>query len=181
MDKKTRVVLVVIVSFAVVLTALQYQGLIPGVAASGSELVATEVDDELPVTDPQDALWEKSTPIDVPLSAQGLTTPTERNATIDSLEIRSLKNDTHIAFRVTWTDATKNNRTTKNQEFRDAVAIQIAEKSSEPLICMGASYARMHIMQWKADWQADIEEGFQDLQDSFPNFWNDYEDCHEPS
>lgn len=174
MDKKTRVVLVLIVSFAVVLTALQYQGWISGVAASGSSLMTAEVDGELPVTDPEDVLWNKATPIDVPLSAQGITTPTLRNATIDTLEVRSLRNDTHVAFRITWTDATKNNRTTTNLEFRDAVAIQIAEKSSEPLICMGASYARMHIMQWKADWQADIEEGFRDLQHSFPNFWNDY-------
>ena len=174
MEMKNKLVVVLMVVSAVVLTSLQYQGLAPGIADSGTELISTEIEGDLPSTDPDSSLWDSAGSITVPLSGQILINPTKSTASVDSLEVKSLKNQTHVAFRITWADAVKNDATTKNFEFRDAVAIQVTDKTSLPDVCMGSSGIRMHIMQWKADWQKDIDEGFQDLEDSFPNFWVDY-------
>lgn len=146
----------------------------PRISAAGTELHSAPVAGALPVTDPTSVLWSSATPVSVPLSGQVSIRPTLDVPAIPSLEIRSLNNETHVAFRIGWADATVNNRTTSQTAFRDAVAIQIGGASQLPFLCMGSATARLHIMQWKADWQADIEEGFRDLQHEFPNFWVDY-------
>lgn len=174
MHTKSKAVLGLILALAFVITALQYGDLAPGVAAAGTELVSALIEEALPVTDPESSLWQKATPLSVPLSGQSVVKPVRTTPFVDNLEVRSLNNGTHIAFRISWADGVKNNRTTTLQQFRDAVAIQIGQKTQTPYLCMGAANARMQIMQWKADWQADIEEGFKDLQDAFPNFWVDY-------
>jgi PKD repeat protein len=38
---------------------------------------------------------------------------------------------------------------------------------------MGTINEMINILHWKADWQADLDEGFQDLEEAFPNFWVD--------
>lgn len=174
MEPSGRNVLGIVIAAAVLLTTAQVLGLIPGVVGAGTELVATRLAGELPVTDPTSASWVGAAPLEVPLSGQTSVTPSNPVPSIDALEVRALVNATHFALRIAWDDETKDNRTTEVGEFRDAVAFQVAPPSQLPNLCMGAAGARMHIMQWKADWQADIEEGFWDLQDAFPNFWVDY-------
>jgi hypothetical protein len=159
---------------ALAVTGLQVAGLLPRIAAAGTELHSAPVSGALPVTDPSSDAWSSATPVSVPLSGQVIIRPTLDVPAVPSLEVRSLNNATHIAFRVSWSDDVADNRTTSQTDFRDAVAIQIGRASQLPFICMGSATSRMHIMQWKADWQADIEEGFHDLQDEFPNFWVDY-------
>ena len=163
-----------VLAFAFLLTVLQSLGLAPSAAAAGTSLSSWAVDGPLPVTEPDSALWADAVPLALPLSAQIMITPTQKNPTVDAIEVRSLNNGTHIAFRIRWADATKDAYTTTTQQFRDAVAIQVGAQSDAPYLCMGGANARMNILQWKADWQADIEEGFHDLQDEFPNFWVDY-------
>jgi len=164
----------VLVVFAVVLTGLQYAGLAPRVSGQGTEVVAGQVDGVLPVTDPGSSLWEGATAVDVPLSAQILVKPNRSAASVPSLEVRALHNATSLAWRITWADATKDNRTTSQNDFRDAVAVQIAPAAGVPNICMGAAGAQLQILQWKADWQADIDGGFFSVEDEFPHFWSDY-------
>ena len=159
---------------ALVLTGLQYAGLAPRIAAAGTELRSAPVDGSLPATNPRSALWDLAGPISVPLSGQVVIRPTLEIPAVPAIEVRSLNNATDTAFRITWADDAPNNYTTSQTAFRDAVAIQISAATQLPFICMGAATARMHIMQWKADWQADIANGFTDLQDEFPNFWVDY-------
>jgi PKD repeat protein len=89
-----------------------------------------------------------------------------------SLSVKSLNNGSWISFLVEWPDPTMDDRTIKTEEFRDSVAIQLAD-SDQPFICMGTRAQLVNILHWKADWQADIDEGFQDLEAAFPNFWND--------
>ncbi|MFQ5838896.1 MAG: ethylbenzene dehydrogenase-related protein [Thermoplasmata archaeon] len=131
------------------------------------------VEGTLPVTDPTSALWDLAEPVEVPLSGQGVTEPIRPLPSTAGVKVRALNNGTHIAFQVAWPDGTKDNRTTKSDEFRDATALLFAS-STLPGICMGSRGQTVHIVQWKADWQADIEEGFRDLEDAYPNFWVDY-------
>jgi hypothetical protein len=136
-------------------------------------LQSVEVEGELPVTDPTSDLWGDANEVAVPLSGQTVALPNRPLPFANSVQVRTLHNGTHIVFRVSWPDTTKDNRTTGLHEFRDATALLLAS-SDLPGICMGSRGQRVHIVQWKADWQADIEEGFHDLQDTFPNFWVDY-------
>jgi hypothetical protein len=164
-------------AFAIAMTVLQYGG-IPTARAAGTELVSAALSGALPATDPASPAWDAATPLEMPLSAQLVVLP-QRSAPFEpSLEVRSLNNATHIAFRISWRDAVKDNRTTMQGQFRDAVAVQVGPAAGPPPVCMGAAGSRLQIMQWKADWQADIEEGFRDLQDAFPNFWVDYYPYH---
>ncbi len=39
---------------------------------------------------------------------------------------------------------------------------------------MGTADAPVSIMQWRADWQRDVDEGFQDLEVAFPNATFDF-------
>lgn len=174
MRADSRFIFAAVLALATLLAALQFLGLAPSVASAGTELVSVHVDGALPATDPESGLWSKGVPLDVPVSAQVVVAPTLSSPTVTSLEVRSLANGTHIAFRIAWADSTKDNRTTLSTQFRDAVAIQIGASGDLPYLCMGGASVRMNILHWKADWQADIEEGFRDLEDALPNFWVDY-------
>lgn len=143
------------------------------IAQPAALLESIYVDGPLPVTDPASLLWAQATPVEVPLAGQGTTAPVRLQASTPNVQVRSLSNGTHIAFQVSWSDETLNNRTTLSQQFRDAMAIMFAD-STLPGICMGSRGQLVHIVQWKADWQADIDEGFRDLQHAYPNFWVDH-------
>jgi len=169
-----RFVLAVVIVAAMLLSGVQYLGFFPGLAQGGTELLPTYRLGTLPATDPASDLWAEVEPLQMPMSGQTVVEPRRPVSFVESLEVRALYNATHIAFRLSWPDAVKDNRTIETGQFRDAVAIQVAPASATPYLCMGAAGVRLQIMQWKADWQADLEEGFKDLEDAFPNFWSDY-------
>jgi hypothetical protein len=56
--------------------------------------------------------------------------------------------------------------------FTDAVAIQFPLTSNASFM-MGAHGQRVQILHWKAIWQKDVDEHFQDVQDLHPNYWAD--------
>lgn len=158
---------------AALLTAAQFAGLLGPTAAAQSAIAAKAVDGALPVTDPAAAVWSEAALAQVALSGQLVTTPTRPTAFVPSVGVRVLVNGTHVAFLFAWDDATKDNRTTKDQEFRDAAAILFGPAGPAPSVCMGGPGQQLQVAQWKADWQADLEEGFRDLQHAYPNFWVD--------
>ncbi|MFQ6019356.1 MAG: ethylbenzene dehydrogenase-related protein, partial [Dehalococcoidia bacterium] len=45
----------------------------------------------------------------------------------------------------------------------------VAAGETVPPFCMGDPNAHVNIWQWKAAWQADIEQGFVDVEDAYPN------------
>ncbi len=141
-------------------------------AQPAAALTSVAVDEPLPMTDPEDALWATAAQVTVPLTGQLTTLPIRPEASAPSVRVRALHNATHIAFHVSWDDPTENVRSTRAHEFRDAVAIMLGPAGLTG-ICMGSRGEEAHIAQWKADWQADIDEGFHDLHDAFPNFWVD--------
>jgi len=143
-----------------------------GIAAPELGFTSIYVDGSLPTTNPDSSLWDRATALEIPLSGQTVQTPMRFEPFTKEIQVKSLNNGSHIVFLIMWTDSTKNDRTVKIDEFRDAVAIQFAG-ADRPYICMGAVGQQVNILQWKADWQKDIEEGFQDLQQAFPNFWVD--------
>ncbi len=148
---------------------------LPGTVADQGVTVidSRRLEGELPVLDPADSRWDLADPVEVPLSGQVSVAPMKMQPLAPSMTVRSLRNESWIAFHIAWADPVKDNRTTGNMQFRDAVAVQFAPAGVTANLCMGGKDQRLHIMQWKADWQADIEEGFRDLQDHYPRFWTD--------
>ena len=71
---------------------------------------------------PEDPLWQKISPMTLPLSGQIITRPSGRNPTAHALTVRAVHNGTDIAFLLEWRDNTKNDRLTPGT-FRDGVAL----------------------------------------------------------
>jgi hypothetical protein len=99
------------------------------------------------------------------------------DSSVRSLSIRSLNNGEQITFLLEWADEAKDVGGGVTA-YRDSVALQfLATESGDPLngfICMGIGIgggetALVDIIHWRADLQRDIEEGFTDVQDIYPN------------
>ncbi|MBI2357342.1 MAG: c-type cytochrome, partial [Deltaproteobacteria bacterium] len=74
----------------------------------GTEVVirSKRIDRDLPL-DPNDPIWQRAEPIDVPMSGQVIVSPRWENATVDEISVRSLYNDKAIAFLLEWNDRFK--------------------------------------------------------------------------
>jgi len=146
---------------------------IPLVASQETLLHSHKVEGELPITNPLSDVWWNTVPLQVPLSAQTTTPPKLLEISIRTVTVRSINNGTWIMFLLEWTDATQNNSTVRTEDFRDAAAIQLTPSQTPPYVCMGQQDVVVNILHWKADWQADIDTTFRDVEQVYPNFWVD--------
>ncbi|MBM3141287.1 MAG: hypothetical protein FJZ92_14045, partial [Chloroflexi bacterium] len=146
--------------------ATRFRGGTPG------QLVARRVSGPLP-EDPADVAWRREPAVTVPLLPQQMTTPSLQQASIEQVQVRVLHNDQEIAFMVEWADQAVNEIEAVSR-FRDAVAVQLPVNADPPpLITMGAKDQPVHILHWKASWQADVDRGQLTVKDAFPNAFND--------
>lgn len=170
MMKHPRCMLAGLILAAIILTFFK----IPLASSQSLTLIATRLDGELPLGDPDSTLWQKSTAIDVPLSAQTITIPYLNKTNVKTIKARALRNDRQLAILVEWSDATQDDTLVRVQDFRDAVAVQFPLITTvEPYICMGMAGVDVNIWQWKADWQADIAAR-QDMETAYPNMNVDF-------
>ena len=81
-----------------------------------------------------------------------------------------MHNGEELAIRLSWIDPTTDDRAVRHEEFRDAVAIQFS-LSSDPPFYMGdtSEHGGVNIWMWKADRQANIAEGYKDVDAAFPD------------
>lgn len=124
--------------------------------------------------DPLAAAWNTAAELRVPLTAQSGVAPALAQPTVNEVSVKSLNDGQRIAFLLTWADTSKDDHATRPDQFRDAAAVQMPVTSTVPVICMGAAGQLSNLWHWKADWQTDIDQGFQDIVEAYPNFWNDY-------
>jgi hypothetical protein len=142
----------------------------PAAPAPG-EILVTWIDQEIPLEDPYAAAWGRATPTTVPLQRQDQTMPVLDEATVLSVTVRALTNGRQIGWHLSWEDARADYHLDTDR-FCDAAALQF------PLVAnaaytMGAADFPVQLIQWKAIWQKDIDEHFQDVQDLHPNYWAD--------
>jgi hypothetical protein len=128
---------------------------VPLVSSEGMSIRARLIEGELPVG-PEDAVWDKVSPMTLPLSGQVITRPVWPEPTARALTVRALHNGTEIAFLLEWQDNTKNDRLTPGT-FRDGVAIGLPLGDAPAFFCMGQLDHYINIWHWKADWQSDID------------------------
>lgn len=137
------------------------------VASAQTDVRAIYTDQDLPINDPNAALWDQATEISVPLSGQNIATPFNLDPTVDTIRMRSLHNGAWVAFLLEWDDSTKD-QGGGSLDFRDSVALQFPVHGGQPFVCMGVMGAEVNILHWRADFQRDIEEGVPTISDIFP-------------
>ncbi|MCC9075003.1 ethylbenzene dehydrogenase-related protein [Litorilinea aerophila] len=153
---------------------------VPLASSQGLTITAVAVEGDLPMEEPDAALWQQATAVEVPLSAQMITRPILPDTNIKSITVRALHNGQSLAMLLEWADATRNDSTLGLTEFRDSVAIQFPLIEGQPFFCMGQQGGDVNIWHWKADWQAELLAR-RSLQDVYPNIYVDTYPFTEPS
>ena len=125
----------------------------------GAPIVAPYVEVELPDTDPGSGAWEDAQPVLVPLAAQQIAQPFLEKAGVTALEVRALHNGERVALRLEWDDDSVDDLD-GIRRYHDAVAVQLPTAAGvTPALTMGAPGNPVHVLQWRATWQRDIDSG----------------------
>jgi hypothetical protein len=134
------------------------------------DLAAVFINDKVPAADPDSRLWHRARAQRIALEGQAIITPLKSEATITAVTARALHDGETIAFLLEWRTEDMNEHTIKIDQFRDACGVFLgAYPGDTTLWMMGTPDSPVTILHWKADWQKDIDAGFQDLEVAFPN------------
>ena len=152
----------------------------PLASSQGLTIAAAAVEGELPIDAPDSELWQQTTAVEVPLTAQMIARPIMPEANVKSVTVRALHNGSDLAFLVEWADPTRNDSTLRVDDFRDGVALQFPLIEGQPFYCMGQQGGDVNIWHWKADWQAELIAQ-QSLQVVYPNIYVDQYPFAEPA
>lgn len=106
--------------------------------------------EEVP-TDPSAGTWAAAPNHTLTLKAQTMAVP-EGGGSVGQAEVRSVTNETHVAVRVHWPDATNDSTMTGPGSFSDAAAVMLHTGSTPP-ITMGAAGDPVNIWYWRSAWQ----------------------------
>ncbi|NPA34119.1 MAG: hypothetical protein GXO48_04215 [Chlorobi bacterium] len=136
-------------------------------------ITAVRVEDTIPLTDPDAKVWKKAPIALIELKPQNIIPPIIQEPSIKQLRVRAIYNDNYFGMLLEWEDSTKDELINVN-DFTDQVAIQFPINPENPgSFMMGNKGAPVHIIHWKALWQRDVEKGYLDVQDIYPNMWVD--------
>ncbi|HEX5009728.1 MAG TPA: ethylbenzene dehydrogenase-related protein, partial [Planctomycetota bacterium] len=113
--------------------------------------------------DPDDAAWAQA-----PVAWIAVMPLWWRHDRIEGLGVQALHDGRRLALRLTWTDATRDDELLGQQEFADAVAVELSADADPPFFGMGDAASPVTIWQWKAAWQRDAL-GRPALGDVFPD------------
>jgi DMSO reductase family type II enzyme heme b subunit len=95
-------------------------------------------------------VWERTPGTLVPLFQQNLVSPFG-GGTINGINVKSLRNEAGIAFRLEWQDATRDDGH-GDSKYKDGVAIEFpVDKSGDTRLAMGHSGGPVNILYWTAD------------------------------
>jgi len=126
--------------------------------------------DKVPITDPDSSIWDKIPFTRISLADQSIIKPLKLEVPEEPIKVKAVHDGEWIAFLLEWPDRTADTRAIRVTEFRDACAVMMTSyPAPAEARYMGTQNAPATILHWKADWQIDIEEGFQDLEKAFPN------------
>lgn len=129
------------------------------------------VDSIPPIDDPLDSAWDQIAMIEIDLEMQQTAEPTLTESTVPRVQLQAVYNSDRFVWRLSWAQE-EPSYLSNVAEFSDAVAIQFPLKDGAPYT-MGGPDMPVTMMYWKALWQKDIDEGFQDVTDVYPNSWYD--------
>ena len=166
MPRAALLLLVLALAAAVTFMALDFR------LASSQEVTieARATRGKVSLEDPFASVWSQAPPVEVPLSAQQTSFPFGGGA-VRAVTARALHNGQRLYVLVEWEDATQDLSADAPQTFRDAAAVEFpaVEKETVPNFCMGQADGHVNIWQWKADWQADVDQAATALSQTYPN------------
>lgn len=112
-----------------------------------------------PGLDPNHRAWSDAIAVQVPLTSQPGAYPTG-GGSIPLVTAKAVHVGNRLLLRVEWQDATKDESTTRVEDFADAVALEFPSTvgTSVPAICMGQADAGVNIWHWRADSQAGLKD-----------------------
>lgn len=123
--------------------------------------------------DPEAALWDDVPSTVLPLSAQ-ITYLPKGGGSIPEVRVQLLRNESWLAVRLQWEDATKDVIVGQPGDFSDAVAVQLAGAgASAPFVCMGQLGSQVEIWQWRAE-RDPIAGGGLTFEEAYPGLIVDY-------
>jgi len=129
----------------------------------------------VPASDPGSDLWRQAPGQQIALEGQNVIVPLKGQASVQTVSARSLHDQETIAFLLEWDDAARDEHAIKIDQFRDACGVFLGPFPANPALwTMGTPDSPVTILHWKADWQLDIDQGFQDLEVAFPNVAFDF-------
>ena len=134
-------------------------------------ILVTRVGPGAELGDPDAKLWREVPATHIGLLPQNLTMPAISEVAVAAVDLQAVTDGERIAWRLSWADAT-GDRALDSGRFCDAAALQFP-LAADASYMMGGAGKRVQILHWKALWQRDIDEGFQDVQDLHPNYWTD--------
>jgi len=137
-------------------------------------ITVVHVDEGAIPTDPLSVTWQKAPIEEIAVLPQQMAMPTLAKASIDKIKVQALNDGHTIGWRVAWQDKTAD-MNVESGRFTDAVALEfpLSDKAAPMMGGYRAQGGKVQILYWKALWQKDINEGFQDVQDVYPNYWTD--------
>jgi hypothetical protein len=128
-------------------------------AVAGAPVTARYVG-SVPAEDPGADAWRDAQRVLVPLLPQQLVPPYLDTAGVSELVVSALHDGETVAFRLEWDDAELDDLDGVRR-YHDAVAVQLPaqQASAPPAITMGGPGFPVHILQWRATWQRDVDSG----------------------
>lgn len=124
------------------------------------------------VPDPAAACWSDEPGLEIKLIPQAIAIPKLDLATVEIVHLQALHDGQKIAWRLVWSDPTPDANVDVSR-FGDGVALQFPLVADAP-VTMGAKGKAIQTIYWKALWQKDISEHFQDVEDLHPNFYSEF-------
>jgi hypothetical protein len=146
----------------------------PAPAQAEPDVVARRVS-MVPAVDPGSAVWERAAPVEVALMGQAVSVPTRMEPSVPSLRVSALHDGRLVAFRLEWKDARRDSLAVGTTQFRDSCGVMLGRHGAPPDVWfMGRADAWVTMLHWRADWQLDMDAGFQDVEAAFPNVAFDF-------
>jgi hypothetical protein len=145
-----------------------------GPAAAETTITAARILGSGPINDPLGAHWKQARPVHVAMLPQTVTLPHNDHPAVREMTVRALHNGGWVAFLIEWRDPTLSSKVILDN-FGDQVAVQlpIAASATAPSPMMGNAGGRVNIMQWRAAFQRDLEEGPPTVKSLYPYAWAD--------
>ncbi|WP_193771232.1 ethylbenzene dehydrogenase-related protein [Candidatus Magnetaquicoccus inordinatus] len=152
--------------------------MVAGAAQAGAQEAAPEslqalrVSGKGPIVDVGGTIWNQAKAVKVAMQPQVVTMPTNPNAAVKEVTVRSVHNGEWLALLLEWQDYTKSDMVVVDG-FSDQVAVEFPvtyKADNPPSPMMGNAGNRVNVLQWRASMQRDLDQGREaKIQDFYPN------------
>jgi len=124
--------------------------------------------------DPEDPEWNRVDELSIELGPQAMAYPIHTSPAVKSLRVRAVHDGELLGFRLEWSDPKPHVDVLDINRFADQCAVLLLpHRIPQDLLTvawqMGTPEWPATILNWRADWQEDIDKGFREIEDLYPN------------